>query len=189
MLTATQRGAAIAAARTSIEARVARRTESATPGADDLPSASGVFVTVKVRGELRGCLGTLDCRRGVLDEIARCAADASSEDPRFAPITPAELPVLGIEVSILGPLERVDPFAPGAVLVGTHGLVVEQGRRRGLLLPQVAAERHWTAEMFLDHTCIKANLPPDAWRGGAVVYRFEAEVFGDSQNERTGDRA
>jgi AmmeMemoRadiSam system protein A len=187
MLSDDQRRAAIATAHASIDARVAGRssgarrhaTSSTSGAAGDLPPASGVFVTVKVRGELRGCLGTLDCRRDVLEEIARCAADAASEDSRFAPVTAAELPALSTEVSILGPLERIDPLAPGAVVVGTHGLVVEQGRHRGLLLPQVAAERNWTADTFLDQTCVKASLPPGAWRSGAIVYRFEAEVFGD----------
>ena len=179
MLNDTQRRAAIAAARASIEARVAGRTAAMPVSAGGLPPASGVFVTVKVQGDLRGCLGTLECRRHLLHEIARCAADAASEDPRFVPITEAQLADLSIEVSILGPLERIDPLAPGSVIVGTHGLVVEQGRHRGLLLPQVASERRWTAETFLDHTCIKANLQPGAWRGGGtIVYRFEAEVFG-----------
>jgi AmmeMemoRadiSam system protein A len=178
MLTDDQRRAVVAAARASIEARVAGRSVASSPVASDLPRVSGVFVTVKVHGDLRGCLGALECRHDLLEEIARCAADAASEDPRFAPVTPGELAALSLEVSILGPLERIDPFAPDAVIVGTHGLVVEQGRHRGLLLPQVASERRWTAESFLDQTCIKASLPPGAWRTGAVVYRFEAEVFG-----------
>ena len=178
MWTDDQRNAAIAAARAWIEARVAGRRAPAGVVSAALPHAYGVFVTVKVRGALRGCLGALDCRRDLLDDIARCAADAASDDPRFPPVAPAELPELGVEVSILGPLERIDPLEPDSVIVGRHGLVVEQGRHRGLLLPQVASERRWTAETFLDQTCIKANLPPGAWRAGAAIYRFEAEVFG-----------
>jgi uncharacterized protein len=184
MLNDDQRFAALAAARASIEARVAGRTPATSMVACEPLEASGVFVTVKVRGDLRGCLGTLECRRDLLQDIARCAADAASEDPRFAPIAPGELPDLSVEVSILGPLERIDPFVPGSVIVGTHGLVVEQGSHRGLLLPQVASERRWTAETFLERTCTKANLPPGAWRRGAVVYRFEAEVFGAGAGDR-----
>ena len=67
---------------------------------------------------------------------------------------------------------------PDAFSVGEHGLVVEEGGRRGLLLPQVATEWGWTAEQFLRQTCVKAGLPPDAWRRGARLFRFEAEVFG-----------
>ena len=108
----------------------------------------------------------------------RCAADAASRDPRFNPVVPDELPDLGVEVSVLGPLESIDPQAPGAVVVGRHGLVVEQGRRRGLLLPQVATEWGWTADQFLRQTCVKAGLAPDAWQRGAQVWRFSADVFG-----------
>jgi uncharacterized protein len=176
MLNSEQRRAVLAAARASIDARVTGRA-SPMPAASGFPTASGVFVTVKVLGDLRGCLGTLDCRHDLLRETARCAADAASADPRFLPITADQLPGLTVEVSILGPLERIDPLSDGAVIVGVHGLVIEQGRNRGLLLPQVASERHWTVEQFLGQTCIKANLPPDAWRHGAIVYRFDAEVF------------
>lgn len=187
MLNEEQRRAALAAARASIEARVTGRRPPVDVAVDALPDASGVFVTVKVAGDLRGCLGTLECRGDLVDEIVRCAEDAASHDRRFAPVTAAELGELSIEISILGPLERIDPLAPGAVIVGTHGLVVEEGRHRGLLLPQVASERGWTAETFLDHTCIKASLPADAWRSGAAVYRFEAEVFGGRDGARAED--
>jgi uncharacterized protein (TIGR00296 family) len=90
-----------------------------------------------------------------------------------------ELPDVTVEISVLGPLERIDPVEPNAVAIGQHGLVVERGGRRGLLLPQVASERHWTAEEFLAHTCVKAGLPRDAWQRGAEVFRFGAEVFGE----------
>jgi uncharacterized protein (TIGR00296 family) len=90
-----------------------------------------------------------------------------------------ELPESSIELSVLGPLEDVDPFDEGAIVIGRHGLVVEHGGRRGLLLPQVAVEWAWTAEQFLRQTCLKAGLAADAWQIGATVYRFDAEVFGD----------
>jgi AmmeMemoRadiSam system protein A len=184
MLNSEQRRAVLSVAHASIDARVAGRPYSVGL-VSGLPPAAGVFVTVKVLGELRGCLGTLECRHDLQHEIARCAADAASADPRFMPVTVEQLSGLTVEVSILGPLERIDPLASGAVIVGVHGLVIEQGRHRGLLLPQVASERRWTVEQFLDQTCIKANLPPGAWRHGAVVYRFAAEVFGaDDCGER-----
>jgi len=146
---------------------------------DDLPEATGAFVTLKKRGALRGCIGTLECRRPLVEEIARVAVSAAREDPRFDPVSPAELGELDVEVSVLGPLEEIDPLDPGAIVIGTHGLVVEQGPRRGLLLPQVAIEWGWGREEFLAHTCAKAGLQPDAWQKGAKVYRFAAEVFGD----------
>ena len=105
-------------------------------------------------------------RAGLAAEVARCAADSASEDPRFPPVAVDELPDLALEISVLGPLEAIDP-RPGAFTIGGHGLVVEQGPRRGLLLPQVATEWGWDAEQFLRQTCVKAGLPPDAWRHGA----------------------
>ncbi|HSC29848.1 MAG TPA: AmmeMemoRadiSam system protein A [Vicinamibacterales bacterium] len=178
MLTDDQRHRLVAVARSSVLARVGRLAAliDDVPG---LPAASGVFVTIRTRGELRGCLGTLECGERLVDEIARCAAEAASVDPRFPPVTVDELEEISIEVSVLGPLEPIDPNDPEAVVIGMHGLVVEHGRRRGLLLPQVAIEWSWTREQFLSQTCIKAGLPVNAWRRGAAVFRFAAEVFGD----------
>jgi AmmeMemoRadiSam system protein A len=163
------------------EAVVARVTGAPWRARDSiaLPIASGTFVTIKSGGQLRGCLGTLECRRGLAREIVRCAGDAAVEDPRFSPVQPEELAYLSIEVSVLGPLEPIDPKDPAAIVIGQHGLVVERGRHRGLLLPQVATEWNWTRDEFLGHTCIKAGLPADAWQRGATVYRFDAEVFGE----------
>ncbi|MEO7274986.1 MAG: AmmeMemoRadiSam system protein A [Vicinamibacterales bacterium] len=177
-LSRAQRQALVALARAAVEAQVTGATPPDSPEIA-LPDASGVFVTVKSHDQLRGCLGTLACPPGHLaDDVRRCAADAASRDSRFDPVSPQELPGLGIEVSVLGPLESIDPHTPGAVVVGQHGLVVEQGHRRGLLLPQVATEWGWTAAQFLRQTCVKAGLPPDAWERGARVSRFSADVFG-----------
>ena len=178
MLTEEQRRDLVHRARTAMEGQVTGRALALPPGID-FPHASGAFVTIKRRGQLRGCLGTLECRGDLADEVARCAADAASEDPRFPPVAPDELSELEVEVSVLGPLEPIDPTRPDAFVIGRHGLVVEQGIHRGLLLPQVATEWGWTAEQFLRQTCVKAGLPPDAWQRGAVVYRFAADVFGD----------
>ena len=119
--------------------------------------------------------------------MVRCAADAATEDPRFPPVTAAELPEITIEVSVLGPLEAIDPRDAGAIQIGRHGLVAEQGHRRGLLLPQVATEWGFDRGQFLAQTCAKAGLPRDAWQRGARIYRFEAEVFGDRQDLTTPD--
>jgi uncharacterized protein (TIGR00296 family) len=82
-----------------------------------------------------------------------------------------------VEISVLGPLERVE--ALGEIVVGRHGLLVEHDRRRGLLLPQVATDYRWTAEIFVEQTCLKAGLSRDGWHRGATLWRFEAEVFGN----------
>lgn len=178
MLTEAQKATLIGLAAAAVRARVGG-TAPVTQRLDvELPAASGVFVTLKAMGHLRGCLGTLQPTHDLAREVARCAADSASADPRFAPVSDAELPQLSIEVSVLGPLEPVNPAEPGAIAIGRHGLVAEQGGRRGLLLPQVATEWNWTVEEFLRQTCAKAGLPGDAWRHGARVFRFEAEVFG-----------
>ncbi len=180
MLTDAQKACLLRLARAAATARVLGETFEAPALCESaaLPEAFGVFVTLKRHGVLRGCLGTLENRLGLGQEVARCAADSASEDPRFTAVSREELPDIRLELSILGPLERIEPrldaFTPGA-----HGLLVEQGVRRGLLLPQVATEWGWTAEEFLRHTCLKAGLLPDAWKRGAQVYRFSAEVFGD----------
>ncbi|MEO8256806.1 MAG: AmmeMemoRadiSam system protein A [Acidobacteriota bacterium] len=136
------------------------------------------FVSLHTRaGELRGCIGHLEHDQSLPDVVARCAVAACSADPRFTAVSPAEVGELQIELSLLGPLEPV----AGAVEIeiGRHGLVIEKGSRRGLLLPQVATEWKWDGRRFLAETCRKAGLPQDAWEHGARIWRFEAEVFGD----------
>jgi AmmeMemoRadiSam system protein A len=177
-LTPDQKRVLLALALSSVHAQVTG-TPCACPDLLELPDASGVFVTIKRRGELRGCLGTLENRDGLAAEISRYAAESASRDPRFSPVALDELSELSLEISVLGPLERIDAQVPDAFTIGVHGLVVERGTRRGLLLPQVAVEWGWTREEFLCQTCVKARLPRDAWRGAALVYRFGAEVFGD----------
>lgn len=177
MLSDAQKQALLGVARAAVASQVTGAAFAA-PDEFQLPPACGVFVTIKRRAELRGCLGTLQCRMGLAAEVARCAADAASEDPRFPPVAADELPELSVEISVLGPLERIDPHDEHAIVIGRHGLVAEQGHRRGLLLPQVATEWGWTPEQFLRQTCVKAGLPPEAWRAGASISRFEADVFG-----------
>lgn len=177
MFTETQQRTLIDVARAAVRAGVHGRAAEVT-AADDFPEATGAFVTLKKHGELRGCIGTLDCRGPLAEEVARVAVSAALADPRFSPVRPSEIDDLDVEVSVLGPLEPIDPHDPSAIEIGRHGLVVEQGPRRGLLLPQVAAEGKMDRETFLAHTCAKAGLPVDCWRRGAKVYRFAADVFG-----------
>jgi AmmeMemoRadiSam system protein A len=181
MFSEEQKRALVQIARAAI-ADAAHGRRARTVGVADVgvfPDASGAFVTIKSRGHLRGCIGTLACRRSLTEEVARVAVSAATEDPRFEPLRASELDDLDIEVSILGPLEQIDPLDDASFEIGRHGLVIEQGRRRGLLLPQVATEWGWDRETFLAQTCVKAGLPPDAWRHGSTVYRFAGEVFGD----------
>jgi AmmeMemoRadiSam system protein A len=179
MLTEEQKAALLRVARGAVVSEVGGGPPGAADADTAFPDATGAFVTIKLHGELRGCLGTLTCQLGLEAEVARCAADAASQDPRFPRVTPEELADVSLEVSVLGPLEPIDPLDERAITIGRHGLVVEQGSHRGLLLPQVAVEWGWTVDQFLRQTCVKAGLPHDAWRHGARIYRFDAEVFGE----------
>ena len=164
-------------ARGAIEARVKTQTLPAPGTADVFAQMTGAFVTIHKRGQLRGCIGHVEADEPLGRVITRCAVAAASSDPRFSPIAPDELPHLDIELSVLGPLERIE--RPEEIEIGRHGLVVEQGWHRGLLLPQVAVEWKWDRETFADETCRKAGLPPQAWVTGAKMWRFEAEVFSE----------
>lgn len=137
----------------------------------------GAFVTLHKGSDLRGCIGHIEADEPLPQVVARCAVEACSSDPRFPPVTAAELPEIQIELSLLGPLEAIE--GPADIEIGRHGLVVEMGWRRGLLLPQVATERKWDSEKFLAQTCHKAGLSQDAWKHGAKLWRFEAEVFAE----------
>ena len=176
-LTPGERRRLLALARDAVVAAVADGSRP-VPEPADLPAASGVFVTIKRNGQLRGCIGTLQMRLGLADEVLRAAVQSATEDPRFPPLGAEELPELRLEISVLGPQEPV-PAREDAFTIGVHGLIVEDGFRRGLLLPQVPVEWGWTPEQFLRQTCVKAGLSPNAWREGARVYRFAADVFGE----------
>lgn len=141
-----------------------------------LQTPAGVFVTLHARGELRGCVGFVLARKPLYRAVSEAATAAALQDPRFSPVRPAELGDLEVEISVLSSCQ---PISPTAIQVGVHGLMVTQGNARGLLLPQVAVEHQWNSKRFLEETCRKAGLPPDAWHHGATVEAFEAEVFGE----------
>jgi AmmeMemoRadiSam system protein A len=174
------RAALLRLARTAIAAHVAG-LPAPEPQLDGiLARCGGAFVTLMGGdGSLRGCIGHLAATEPLGRVIPRCAVSAASQDPRFAAVEAAEVDRLQIEVSLLGPLERIASDAE--IEIGRHGLVVERGRHRGLLLPQVATEWSWDVPTFLAHTCRKAGLPDDAWKDGATLWRFEAEVFGEGE--------
>ena len=179
ILTAADQQRLLDFARRCLEARV--RRESPPPvergGGLDLPM--GAFVSVHCRGDLRGCLGRLETDRPIAENVAHLAAVVSDSDPRFLPISPSELADLDLEISALTPEEEVSDIT--TIEVGRHGVIIEHGHRRGLLLPQVATEYGWDREAFLDHTCLKAGLPAQAWRTGVRIYVFEAQVFSDTR--------
>src|SRR4051812_20320783 len=168
----------LALARRAFEARVRGEPPPGPLAGGALEDARGAFVTLHRRGELRGCLGRLDVDAPLSLTVAELAAVVSDSDPRFDAVRAAELDDLDIEISVLTPERPV--ASVDEIEVGRHGLIVEQGSRRGLLLPQVATEHGFDRNTFLEQTCLKAGLPRDAWRRGATVLVFEAQVFGEN---------
>ena len=148
------------------------------PGHPDAERPAGAFVTLRRRGDLRGCIGSFQATEPLYRVVAEMARSAAIGDPRFRPVVPEEVPDLHVEISVLTPMRRVHDLQE--IEVGRHGLCVAKGSRRGVLLPQVATEYGWDREEFLAHTCEKAGLPADAWREGAEICSFEAEVFGET---------
>jgi AmmeMemoRadiSam system protein A len=182
-LDAAQRIALLGIARRAVEGFVGSGTIPAEEGARGKLAAPGAaFVTLTKNGRLRGCIGFTEAVAPLFKVVQECAVAAATEDPRFPPVSPKELPSLRVEISVLTPLF---PIRPEEVEVGRHGLMVSQGRMRGLLLPQVPVEWGWDREEFLDQTCLKAGLPPSAWRHGATLEAFTAEVFGEEEINAT----
>lgn len=140
-----------------------------------LLSKKGAFVTLKKDGHLRGCTGYIEPVLPLYQTIIRASIFAACRDPRFPPVSVDELEELEIEISILTPLKKIQ--TPRLVEVGKHGLVISKGNKRGLLLPQVPVENHWSRETFLQQACLKAGLPENAWKTGADIFIFEAVVF------------
>jgi AmmeMemoRadiSam system protein A len=143
-----------------------------------LSEPTGAFVTLHRDGQLRGCVGQVESPDSLADTVARAAINAALHDSRFPAVEAEEVESLEIEISVLSPPE---PIAPGAILLGRHGLLIVEGEHRGLLLPQVATERQWSLQRFLEETCAKAGLPRDAWREPSTrILAFTAEVFSDT---------
>jgi AmmeMemoRadiSam system protein A len=147
----------------------------------DPQTTGGAFVSIHINDDLRGCVGSLESDRPLVDVVRRCAVSAAVADPRFPALSSSEWPSASVEISVLGAVEPVADISE--IEVGRHGLIAQRGGRRGLLLPQVATEHHWDAEEFASRTCQKAGLPHDAWRTGATLLKFEAEVFGDAPRQ------
>jgi AmmeMemoRadiSam system protein A len=178
-LSEADRRVALQLARSSVvEAVSHRKLPDVIPREGFLSERHGVFVTLHVRRRLQGCIGVIEPHEPLGETIARCAADAATEDPRFAPMREDQLGELEIEISLLSPLAPIDP---DSIEIGRHGLMVRLQAQRGLLLPQVAIEHRMTREQFLEETCLKAGLPREAWRDPqARLFGFTCEVFSEN---------
>lgn len=141
-----------------------------------LAEPRGAFTSLYVHGQLRGCVGYVLPVNSVYRAVADTARAAAFEDRRFQRVTLEEARNLQIELSILSVPQ---PIAADAIEIGRHGLIIGMIGNRGLLLPQVPVEHHWDRITFLQQTCRKAGLPPEAWERGATIEAFTAEVFGE----------
>jgi len=168
-------------ARDTIAQWVTSRTMPELPTGEPIfEEPRAVFVTLHKHGQLRGCIGTLEPREPLAAAVRSSAISAATQDPRFSPVTADELDDLHIEISVLSPLRKVD--SPDEIIVGVHGVMVAHGMRRGVFLPQVAVEQGWDRDTMLNYLCAhKAGLPADAWRHGADLYVFTAQVFGEDE--------
>ena len=145
----------------------------------EIARPSGVFVTLKKKGELRGCIGHMQADAPLWQAVQKMAVAAATADPRFPPLTRAELEQVEIEISVLSPLNRLDNVED--IQVGTHGLVLDYHGQRGVFLPQVPVEQGWDRTGYLDNLCLKAGVPKGCWRDTAAqLYTFTAVVFGEA---------
>ena len=190
-LTEEEGGFLVGLARTSIETALGSSEKVTLDGVSEkLRIPCGVFVTLnKVEGSshsLRGCIGFPYPVEPLADAVAEVAVSAALRDPRFSPVSKAEMDSVVVEVSVLTPpellsVERLDQY-PSLLAIGRDGLIVARGQNRGLLLPQVPVEWGWDAEEFLTQSCLKARLQPDAWLlPGTEISKFKAIIFSEDE--------
>jgi AmmeMemoRadiSam system protein A len=179
-LSPDERRTLFAIARSAIEAALDRRpVELSTEIPPALERPSGVFVTLKLADELRGCIGSVLPVEPLYLAVAHNALNAAFRDPRFPPVTRTEYEKVSLEISVMSLPELVDNHE--TIEIGKHGLIVRKGHFAGLLLPQVATEYGWGRQEFLGYTCMKAGLSKDAWKDPSCkVEKFTAEVFSET---------
>ncbi len=171
---------ALRIARAAIKTKLSGVKESAPPPKSSaLNARRGLFVTLHKKGELRGCIGNFISKTPLYKNISEMARAAAFSDPRFTPLGIDELPSIHIEISVLSPLREISDV--NEIEVGRHGLYIQDGYSRGVLLPQVAVENNFDRETFLEHTCMKAGLEPSCWNKGVSISVFEADIFSEAQ--------
>lgn len=182
MLTHQERTELLTIAREAIERAVRGESTPALPVRHGtLAGPGGAFVTLRRHGELRGCIGYLESPLPLAQVVQEVAVKAARDDPRFPPVSADELGDLTCEISVLSPLQQV--HITSDISIGRDGVLLELGWNRGVLLPQVAVEYHWSLEEFLANTARKAGLPPRAWEDRrAKLFRFSAEVVNEEHD-------
>jgi AmmeMemoRadiSam system protein A len=182
-LTGEEKSELLALARKSVEHAVTEKS-AYEPEASSSPALlreCGAFVTLHKSGDLRGCIGFTSATKPLYLTVRDTATLAALRDPRFSPVSVAELPQLDYEISVLSPLRRVTDIEK--IEVGRHGLLMKNGASEGLLLPQVPVEQGWNRQTFLEHTCIKAGMDSGCWKDEDTdIFAFTAVVFGEHRH-------
>ena len=177
-LTDAEKNELLALARTSVE-HVVEQGKPYMPAPTlslALNQERGAFVTLRIAGDLRGCIGYTSAEKPLYLTVRDTATFAATRDPRFQPVSAFELPRLTYEISVLSPLRRVTDMEE--IKVGQHGLLMKNGDQEGLLLPQVPVEQKWDRQKFLEQTCVKAGMRADCWKDPDTdIFAFTAEVF------------
>ncbi|MBI5235009.1 MAG: AmmeMemoRadiSam system protein A [Deltaproteobacteria bacterium] len=180
-LNKTEKESLLKTARSSIESHFDRIGAGRTyaPQTDGALSENrGAFVSLYMGRALRGCIGLLTSGKPLHETVAEMAFSAAFHDTRFMPIEKTELDRLRMEITVLSPLTPM--LDPEGIEIGVHGIYIVKGKNSGVLLPQVAASHGFDKHEFLDQTCLKAGLAPGAWKKGAMVFLFKAEVFSEN---------
>lgn len=140
-----------------------------------LSEPAGVFVTLKIDGNLRGCIGRFISSEPLYKVVQESAVSSAFGDPRFSPLTKEEYPRTEFEITVLGPLKKISSI--DQIILGRHGIYIKKDFRSGTMLPQVATENGWTREQFLGYTARdKAGIGWDGWKD-AELYIYEGLVL------------
>ncbi|MFO7447098.1 MAG: AmmeMemoRadiSam system protein A [Ignavibacteriaceae bacterium] len=189
-LSESEKGVLILAAREAIQSLF---LEIISPIIDytyypNLKEKRGAFVTLIQSNKLRGCIGYLQSDMSLFETVCEAAKQSAVNDPRFPPVTYDEISKIFVEISVLSPLEKISNYEQ--IELGVHGLMLEEGQYRSVLLPQVAVEHNYNHSQFLNALCEKAGLPPFAWENDILNIKvFTAEVFSEMGNrKRTYER-
>ena len=143
----------------------------------NLMMKTGAFVTLREKGELRGCIGRFKADIPLYKVVQEMAIASSTEDTRFSPVTAGEIGQLEIEISVLSPMKKV--YSSDEIILGKHGIYIKKGQFSGTFLPQVAIETGWSKEEFLGHCARdKAGIGWEGWKD-AELFTYEAAVFSE----------
>ncbi len=179
MLSIESKKCLLTLARNSIIAKLTGGVRPKLPVSTELTVTGGIFVTLHLNGDLRGCIGMIESNRPIAESVRDMAVQAAFHDPRFSAITTDELETVKIEISILTPPSEIEDY--NDISLGIDGVILENRGHRALFLPQVATEQGWDLETTLMYLSSKAGLNSNAWQDPGTRFKiFQAEYFDES---------